>query len=518
VNRKAEDILIHLLGRDNVFYFQTLEPVEPAALFPQCNVVAGGNIRVHGRQDFVIVAEQAFCSRIIAAVEGFEEARQRLAGVLAVVRRDRRQRDFSNRPAGGQDKYKWKKQAQSSLHDMIVYQKQPAHRYNQLMSRTILHLDLDAFFCAVEELRDPALRGKPFAVGGQPDERGVVASCSYAARAAGVRSAMPMSQARRLCPQLIIVPSRHGVYGEVSAQVMQRLHNLSGLVEQISIDEAFIDITDINEHAEEIARKLQKQILDELRLPCSLGVASNKLVAKIATEVGKKAARGSASPQALTVVPAGSEADFLAPLPVSMLWGVGPKTGKKLSELGIRSIGQLAALAERDLAALFGENGREMARHAKGIDNRPVVTERATKSISQETTFTRDVRDDTVLDITLKEQSAQVAKNLRQEHLAGATVKLKLRWPDFTTLTRQVTLAVPTDQDDEIYTAARDLLAKVREKGQAVRLLGVSVSGLGPPVRQMELWDQEGEKARKVQSAIDELQEKYGKKVIDRGR
>jgi DNA polymerase IV len=386
------------------------------------------------------------------------------------------------------------------------------------MIRTILHLDLDAFFCAVEELRDPALRGKPFAVGGQPDERGVVASCSYAARASGVHSAMPMSQARRLCPQLLIVPARHGVYGEVSGKVMQRLQQLSPLVEQISIDEAFVDISDISETAEETARKLQKQILDELRLPCSVGVASNKLVAKIATETGKKAARGATFPQALTVVPAGSEAEFLAPLHVSMLWGVGPKTGKKLSELGIHTIGELVALRERDLAVLFGENGREMAHHARGIDERPVVTERATKSISQETTFTRDVRDDKVLDSTLKEQAAQVGKNLRQEHLAGTTVKLKIRWPDFTTLTRQTRLPIPTDQDDEIYEAARGLLAKVRESGQAVRLLGVGVSGLGEPVRQMQLWGQEGEKARKVQAVLDELQEKYGRKMVKKGK
>jgi DNA polymerase-4 len=386
------------------------------------------------------------------------------------------------------------------------------------MSRTILHLDLDAFFCAVEELRDPTLHGKPFAVGGQPDERGVVASCSYAARALGVHSAMPMSQALRLCPQLIIVPTRQGVYSEVSGQVMQRLHNLSGLVEQISIDEAFMDISDVSAEAEAIARKLQKQVLDELRLPCSIGVAANKLVAKIATEVGKKAARGPASPQALTVVPGGSEAEFLAPLPVSMLWGVGPKTEKRLAELGIHLIGQLAALAERDLVALFGENGREMARHAQGIDKRPVVTHHETKSISQEVTYSRDVRDDKLLDDTLREQSAQVGRNLRQERLAGTTVKLKLRWPDFTTLTRQMRLPIPTDQDDEIYAAARELLGKVREKGQAVRLLGVGVSGLGAPVRQMELWGQGGEKARKVQAALDELQGKYGKKVVKKGK
>jgi len=391
------------------------------------------------------------------------------------------------------------------------------------MPRTILHLDLDAFFCAVEELRDPTLCGKPFAVGGRPEERGVVASCSYAARASGVRSAMPMSQALRLCPGLLIVHGRHAAYGEMSAQVMARLHNLSPLVEQISIDEAFVDISDlvpagyIPEPAADVARKLQRQIMDELRLPCSVGVASNKLVAKIATETGKKAARGPNSPQALTVVEAGAEAAFLAPLPVGMLWGVGPKTEKKLLELGIRSIGQLAALGERDLSALFGENGREMARHALGLDERPLVTERETKSISQEVTFARDVADDKALESALREMAAQVAKNLRREHLAGTTVKLKLRWPDFTTLTRQVTLPTPTDQDDEIYKTALELLCKVREPRALVRLLGVGVSNLGPPARQMELWGQEGEKARKVQAALDELQEKFGKKVIDRG-
>ncbi len=386
------------------------------------------------------------------------------------------------------------------------------------MSRSILHLDLDAFFCAVEELHDPALHGKPFAVGGRPEERGVVASCSYAARAFGVHSAMPMSQALRLCPSLIIVHHRRTAYEEMSEKVMARLRNLSPLVEQISIDEAFVDISDIREPAEEIARKIQKQILDELRLPCSIGIAPNKLVAKLATDVGKKAARGASSPQALTVIPAGSEAEFLAPLPVSMLWGVGPKTEARLSGLGIRTIGQLAALGESDLIALFGENGREMAHHAKGLDERPVVSEHEIKSISQETTFARDVRDDKVLESTLKELTAQVGKNLRREALAGKTVKLKLRWPDFTTLTRQTTLAVPTDQDDQIYTSALELLRKVREKGKPVRLVGVGVSGLGQPARQMELWGQDNEKRRKLQAALDELQGKFGKEVVKKGK
>ena len=305
---------------------------------------------------------------------------------------------------------------------------------------------------------------------------------------------------------------------------MDRLHNLAPLVEQISIDEAFVDISDLREPSLETARKLQKQIFDELKLPCSVGVASNKLMAKIATEVGKKATRQSRAgglpdyPYALTFVPPGSEAEFLSRLPVSMLWGVGPKTEKRLSEMGIHLIGELAALGEKQLAAIFGENGRELARHAMGLDDRPVVTEHVTKSISQENTFARDVRDDKTLEAMLKELSATVGRNLRRETLAGTTVKLKLRWPDFTTLTRQSTLPVATNLDDEIYQTALDLLHRVRAKGQPVRLIGVGVSNLGPPMRQLELWGQESEKARKLREVLDDLQEKYGKKIIDRGR
>src|SRR6185503_6410788 len=269
------------------------------------------------------------------------------------------------------------------------------------MPRTILHLDLDAFFCAVEETRNPELRGKAFAVGGKPDERGVVSSCSYAARRDGVRSAMPMSQALRLSRGLIIVPARHRLYSDVSRQVMEILHNVTGLVEQISIDEAFLDISDIRDDPEHLARGLQTRIHDELQLPSSIGIASNKMVAKIATEVGKaialqriKAQGLAEPPNAVTVVGHGEEAQFLNPLPADMLWGVGPKTSKRLSELGIHTIGDIAKWPEHEMIRLFGENGRDLARHSKGIDDRPVETERETKSISQEITFSRDVRDD----------------------------------------------------------------------------------------------------------------------------
>jgi DNA polymerase-4 len=396
--------------------------------------------------------------------------------------------------------------------------------YNCHMPRTILHLDLDAFFCAVEETRNPELRGKAFAVGGKPEERGVVSSCSYAARRDGVRSAMPMSQAIRLSRGLIIVPARHRLYGEVSRQVMTILHTVTGLVEQISIDEAFLDISGIKDGPERLARGLQTRIRDELQLPCSIGIASNKMVAKIATEVGKaialrriKAQGLAEPPNAVTVVGYGEEAAFLNPLPADMLWGVGPKTSKRLSELGIHTIGDIAKWPESEMIRLFGENGRELSRHSRGIDERPIETERETKSISQEITFSRDVRDDKLLQKTLMEMSAEVAKQLRKNNLAGKTIKLKLRWPDFTTLTRQTTLVNPTDQEEEITRAALDLLKAVRKPNQAVRLIGVGVSGLGAPIRQLGLWDVDNEKSRKLQEAVDALQEKFGRDVIRKG-
>jgi len=386
------------------------------------------------------------------------------------------------------------------------------------MPRTILHLDLDAFFCAVEELHDPSLRGQPFAVGGRPEERGVVASCSYAARRFGVRSAMPMSRALRQCPGLLVISHHRGNYGEMSEKVMQRLSELSPLVEQISIDEAFVDISDLRESPETVARRLQHRVNAELGLPCSVGVASNKLVAKIATEVGKKTAQKGQPPNAVTIVPPEAEAAFLDPLPADMLWGVGPKTAAKLAGLGIKTIGGIARHPAEDLRRWFGENGRDLARRARGVDESAVVTEHEVKSISQEVTFARDVSDDKALADTLRELSAEVGRRLRQAGIAGTTVKIKLRWPDFTTLTRQVTLPQSTDQEEQIYATALSLLGKVRSKGKAVRLIGVGVSGLGAPLRQLELWGAQGERSRKLQQTLDDLHARFGEKSIQRGK
>ncbi len=386
------------------------------------------------------------------------------------------------------------------------------------MSRTILHLDLDAFYCSVEEIQKPELRGQPFAVGGKPTERGVVASCSYAARAVGVRSAMPMSRAIRLCGNLIIVPGRHKLYSEYSEKVMNKLRGLTPFVEQISIDEAFLDISDIRQAPARLALDLQTAIKNELHLPSSIGIASSKLVAKIATEVGKKSNnKRNEPPFGLTIVPAGDETKFLAPLPADMLWGVGPKTSARLAELGIHTIGDIAGWPERELVNLFGENGRDLWQHAQGIDNRPIMTEYETKSISQETTFNVDVRDEKTLEKTLRELSMQVGRQLRKNDLAGKTVKLKIRWSDFTTITRQVTLPTSTDNDDEILRTAIKLMKTVRKPNQLVRLIGVGVSGIGAPLRQLSLWDVGSEKSRKLQEIIDKLQEKYGRDIIHKG-
>jgi DNA polymerase IV len=384
--------------------------------------------------------------------------------------------------------------------------------------RKILHLDLDAFFCAVEEQRDPALKGVAFAVGGRPDERGVVASCSYAARRFGIHSAMPMSRAVRLCPQLAIIPQHFELYHAASGKVMDVLHNLTPLVEQISIDEAFLDVSGLPDGAEALARRLQADIRDGLGLPCSLGVASNKLVAKIANNVGKSKATGGGSPNAITVVPPGEEAAFLAPLPAGELWGVGPKTAERLAGLGMRTIGDIAARLESDLVRRFGKNGGDLSRRARGIDDGPVETERETKSVSHETTFTRDVSDEDTLKRTLREQAEGVGRRLRRAGLAGTTVHIKLRWSDFTTLTRQATRSAPTDLDAEIYEAALRLFEKNWPPGRAVRLIGVGVSGFEAQARQLSLWDaQNDQAARSLQSAVDSLREKFGEDAIRRG-
>ena len=385
-------------------------------------------------------------------------------------------------------------------------------------TRKILHLDLDAFFCAVEEQRNPELRGKAIAVGGQPGERGVVASASYPARKYGVRSAMPMSQALRLCPDLIVVSQTRGAYAERSKQVMSILRDTAPDVEPLSIDEAFLDVTILPGAIREIALRLQSRINSELELPCSLGGATNKLVAKTANTVGKARQPKDKPPNTITIVPTGEERQFMATLPIRELWGVGPKTADTLANLGLTSVGQVANWSQEALETRLGKLGRELWFRARGIDNRPVLLTGAAKSISKEVTFARDVSDSEELKLTLRRLSDGVGRQARKAGLSGSTVKLKLRWPDFTTLTRQITLDRATDLDAEICACAFELFDRHWVDGKPVRLIGVGLSGFNDENRQLGLWEDRRSERHygELQVTLDSLRDRYGEKTIRR--
>ena len=386
------------------------------------------------------------------------------------------------------------------------------------MARIILHFDLDAFYCAVEEKFNSDLIGKAFAVGGEAGNRGVVASCSYPARQFGVRSAMPMSEARRLCPGLIVVPTRHKLYGEWSQKVMTILHNLTPLVEKLSIDEAFLDVTGIKGGGEAIAKQLQMTIRTELDLPCSIGVASNKLVAKIANNLGKARKKDGTPPCAIEIVPEGQEAAYLALLPIRELWGVGPKTAESMYALNIHTIGDIAQQHEQFMIHHFGKNGYDMWRHARGIDNRPVEPDQEAKSISNEITFNQDVRDGDELRRVLRNLAENVGRRLRKNKLSGRTISIKLRWEDFTTLSRQMTLQHATQDDAVIVREVMRLFEANWTQGRPVRLIGAGVSNLEDQVQQLSLFESaQDKKSRKLQTTLDELKQKFGDGAIKRG-
>jgi DNA polymerase-4 len=346
----------------------------------------------------------------------------------------------------------------------------------------IAHLDLDAFYAAVEVLEEPGLAGKPVLVGGRSHQRGVVLTASYSARAFGARSGMPMSRALSLCPNAVVVPPRHRLYREYSRQVMAIVRQTAPLIEQMSVDEAFLDLSDqvsVWEDAIEIVGRLKSRVREQVGLTASLGLAKNKLVAKVASDQDK--------PDGLTVVRPGEEAAFLAPLPVRALWGIGPVTAEKLAGMGVKTVGQLAQVPEPELRSRFGRHGAAMARHALGIDKRSVVTERTPKSVGQERTFTRDLSDVSSLEAQMMRLSQGVSQRLRRNGLVAGTVAIKLRYSDFTTLSRQMHLSVATDDEKLIYQAALSLFHREWKPGQPVRLLGVTGRQLCQPAGQMPL-------------------------------
>jgi DNA polymerase-4 len=381
--------------------------------------------------------------------------------------------------------------------------------------RTVIHVDLDAFFCAVEELNDPSLKGKAFSVGG--GERGVVVSASYAARKFGVRSAMPGIRAKRLCPNIITVGRNHGEYSKYSSQVMDILRSFSPITQPISIDEAFLDVTDLGGDGREYGLEIQREIRSQLGLPSSLGIASNKLVAKIATNTGKAMHDGNDYPNAVLAVAPGKEIEFLAPLPSDALWGVGPKTSSRLRELGIKTIGDIAAYSATELETRFGQVGKYLHYRAQGLDKSPVRIYRDTKSVSHENTFFENTSDEEQIRATIHRHCESIAKRLNKKGLAGKTVKLKIRWPDFTTFTRQLSLAQATADVTQIEEAALELFSRHWSAGKHIRLLGVGVGQLNSPKSQLSLWDFDAAKvARKerLEDALRGIENKYGEKII----
>lgn len=374
--------------------------------------------------------------------------------------------------------------------------------------RAILHVDLDAFFASVEQLDHPEWRGLPVIVGGDPEKRGVVSTASYEARRFGIHSAMPSARARALCPQAIWAPSRFGRYRELSKAVMTILHEESPLVQQVSVDEAFLDVTPgryQDEHPVEVARRIRARVA-QTGLTISVGAATSKTVAKIASDYEK--------PDGLTVVYPGEEAAFLEPLSVRALTGIGPRTAERLATLGILTLGQLAELDDVTALQLFGTHGPGLVQRAAGIDEGAVHAERSAKSVSNERTFATDVRTPAEVAGALDALCAKVGMRLRQKALKGRTVTVKLRFSDFTTKTVRRTLPGGTDNEHVFGPVAFDLVREAWNPGVALRLLGVGLSGFGDTAEQLDLLGEVTDEPKPAQvrlvAGIDAIRERFG--------
>ena len=374
--------------------------------------------------------------------------------------------------------------------------------------RTVIHVDMDAFYASVEQRDRPELRGRPVVVGALPGGRGVVSAASYEARRFGIHSAMPISRAYRLCPDAVYLPVAMDKYAGVSREIMALLAQWTPLLEPVSIDEAFLDVTEsraLRGDGPRIAREIKARIRAEMSLTASVGVAPNKFLAKVASELEK--------PDGLVVVPPGSEEAFLAPLPIGRLWGVGKVTASELEGLGMRTIGQLAKMPRAALEARFGSGGLALAELARGRDERPVEPFGVPKSMGAEETFDADHRDLDRLRATLRGQAERVARELRSEGYAGRVVTLKIRFADFSTYTRAHT-GEPTQDGLRIFEEAAALLRRVRLI-QAVRLLGLSVSGLGPAGQgQIPLFGPDLARRERLGRALDQLTERFGEDAV----
>ncbi|MCE9582541.1 MAG: DNA polymerase IV [Planctomycetes bacterium] len=381
---------------------------------------------------------------------------------------------------------------------------------------TILHVDMDAFYAAVEVLDDPSLQGKPVIVGGPANSRSVVSSATYEARKFGVRSAMPSAQAARLCPQGIFLPGRMHRYVEISGEVMRIFRSFTPLVEPLSLDEAFLDVAGAERlfgDGPSAGRLVKEKIRKELGLVASVGVSFNKFLAKLASDLEK--------PDGFVVIAPGDVDRRLPPLPVSRLWGVGPKTQTRLEALGLRTIGDVRAAGEKRVVAELGDFGSHISRLARGEDDRSVEPSWDARSIGAERTFERDLASVAAMERELLELSEEVGTRLRSDAVAARTIQIKVRFPDFRTITRSRTLERPTDITTEIYETARALLRdKAGVKGSRVRLLGVQAQNLAAPgAGQGTLFgEKERAKERRLDRTIDALRQKLGEDAIVRAR
>jgi DNA polymerase-4 len=393
--------------------------------------------------------------------------------------------------------------------------------------RTIMHVDLDAFFVAVEQARHPELRGKPVIVGGDPNGRGVAATASYEARAYGVRSGMSLRTAKRLCPHAIFLRGDYREYERVSGRFHAILRDVSPLVQPGGLDEAYLDLTgcgpvvaasceiDRNASDVEVAQAaggaIRRRVRAELSLAASVGVATGRSLAKIASDAAK--------PDGMLVVPPGDEVAFLAPRPVRDLPGLGPRAEQELARLGIRTLGQLAAMPDARLRALLGAWGPALGERARGIDPTLVPGDRErAKSVSREGTFAKDIADVSVLRATLRAYAGSVGAELRRMGRRARTVNLKLRYGDFTTISRSRTLDQPTLADDDLYHTAAALLDEALAKdGRAVRLIGLGASGLTDDAVQLDLFDPRAQPEEALLRSLDRLREKYGHRTVQPG-
>ncbi|QNO15682.1 DNA polymerase IV [Alkalicella caledoniensis] len=384
------------------------------------------------------------------------------------------------------------------------------------MEKWILHVDMDAFFAAVEKRDNPTLKDKPVIVGGHPHKypRGVVSTCCYEARKYGVRSAMSTYEALKRCPGGVFVLPQQDKYTEVSREIIKVFSQYTPLVEPISIDEAFLDVSGCEKlfgSPSNIAEGIQRKIFEVTSLTCSIGIAQNKFLAKLASDLNK--------PNGITFINPNEIEKTLDPLPVSKIWGIGPKQQKKLYDIGVKTIGNLKRLSVEQLTPLFGINAPKLWNLSRGIDDRVVETETVIKSISNEQTFMEDIEDIDILKHYLVFLTDKVSRRMRNQNIKGKTITLKLKFSDFTTSTSQTTLDVPVNLPSEIFNIALPLL-KGGTKKRRVRLLGVGVSNLSldGSGEQMSLFEDTSskEKEKKLQGSIDNILEKFGDKALYR--